>query len=115
MPYKVYGLCVHKLNADGSKGERVKCHPTAQAAAAHVKALYANVKDSERGLWPTLLEAVSTNKKMDAVRRAFTEKFNPQSSNVISTDYCYIKEFFLDDGYLIAEKGADLYRVDSVV
>ena len=112
MPYKVFGLCVHKLNADGSKGERVKCHPTPQAAADHVKALYANVKDSERGLWPTLLEAVSTNQKMDAVRRAFTEKFNPQSSNVISTDYCYIKEFFLDDGYLIAEKGADLYRVD---
>jgi len=112
MPYKVFGLCVHKLNADGSKGERVKCHKTPAEAAEHVKALYANVKDSERGLWPTLLEAVSTNQKMDAVRRAFTEKFNPQSGNAIQADYCYIKEFFLDDGYLIAEKGADLYRVD---
>src|SRR3990167_5256919 len=48
MPYKVYGLCVHQLNADGSKGKQVKCHKTPAEAADHVKALYANVKDSER-------------------------------------------------------------------
>ena len=52
MPYKVKQEngqhCVHKLNADGSMGEMVKCHADAASAAAHVKALYANVKDSEQ-------------------------------------------------------------------
>lgn len=42
MPWKVYGKCVHKVNADGEKGERVKCHPTPAAAKRHMRALYAN-------------------------------------------------------------------------
>ena len=47
MHWKVVGKCVHKLNADGSVGEKVKCHDTPAEAAAHMKALYANVKESE--------------------------------------------------------------------
>jgi len=47
MPWKVYGKCVHKLNDDGSKGEVVKCHDSPAEAAAHVKALYANVKEED--------------------------------------------------------------------
>lgn len=47
MPYKVVGNCVHKLNADGSVGEVVPggCHDTPAQAAAHARALYANVED----------------------------------------------------------------------
>lgn len=45
MPWKAFGLCVHKLNDDGSKGELVKCHESKPKASAHVRALYANVDD----------------------------------------------------------------------
>ena len=47
MPYVIEqdkdnkSFCVHKENADGSAGEKVKCHPTEAEARAHMKALYA--------------------------------------------------------------------------
>ena len=47
MPYMLDGNCVHKKNADGSQGERVKCHSSRQKAEAHLKALYANVPDAK--------------------------------------------------------------------
>jgi hypothetical protein len=34
--------CVHKENADGSAGAKVKCHPSEAEAKDHMKALYAN-------------------------------------------------------------------------
>ena len=46
MPYKIFGNCVHKTNADGSKGELVKCHDDKDKALAHMRALWANVRDS---------------------------------------------------------------------
>ena len=46
MPYKVFGKCVHKLKADGSKGEQVKCHEDAASAQKHAKALNANVEEA---------------------------------------------------------------------
>lgn len=46
MPYKVFDNCVHKTNADGSKGELVKCHDDKEKALAHMRALWANVHDS---------------------------------------------------------------------
>jgi hypothetical protein len=49
MPWKVFQdngrWCVHKLNADDSKGERVKCFDSESAANDQVKALYANVNE----------------------------------------------------------------------
>lgn len=46
MPYKVYKtgdrFCVHKENADGSKGKRMGCHDSAGKARAQQKALYAS-------------------------------------------------------------------------
>ena len=45
MPWQVYGKCVHKKNPDGSRGELVKCHETSAKAAAHARALYANVEE----------------------------------------------------------------------
>jgi hypothetical protein len=47
MPYVIVGKCVHKKNEDGSTGETVKCHESEEKAKAHMRALYANVKDSE--------------------------------------------------------------------
>jgi hypothetical protein len=46
MPYKIFGNCVHKVNADGSKGEVVKCHDNKEQALDHMRALWANVHDS---------------------------------------------------------------------
>ena len=49
MPWKVFvdgnKHCVHKLNEDGSKGERVACHPNPKAAERHMRALYANTDE----------------------------------------------------------------------
>lgn len=49
MPWKVFKdgekFCVHKLNADDSKGESVKCFDSEAAANDQLKALYANVKE----------------------------------------------------------------------
>ena len=55
MPYKVFKdgdqFCVHKLNADDSKGEQVKggCHPTRAEAMQHKEALYVHVEDAKGG------------------------------------------------------------------
>jgi len=54
MPWKVFEeegkFCVYKLNADDSKGDLVKCHDTEEEAAAHARALYANVEDAGKSL-----------------------------------------------------------------
>src|ERR1051326_2338046 len=49
MPYVLVGNCVHKQNADGSAGETVPggCHDSESEAKAHMRALYANVKNSD--------------------------------------------------------------------
>lgn len=49
MPYVLVGNCVHKQNADGKAGDVVPggCHKSEEEAKAHMRALYANVKNSE--------------------------------------------------------------------
>ena len=51
MPWKVYTdgsqFCVHKLNEDGSKGEKVACHATKDKAEAQMRALYRSVSMNE--------------------------------------------------------------------
>ena len=51
MPWKIQKngdqYCVHKENADGTVGERVKCHDSEDKAKAHMRALYANVEDAK--------------------------------------------------------------------
>lgn len=51
MPWKVFPengrYCVHKLNADDSKGEEVGCHDSEGEAMAQIKALYANTNVKE--------------------------------------------------------------------
>lgn len=62
MPWKVFKTtdggetkwCVHKLMADDSKGERVKCFDSEAAANNQLKALYANVKET-RGMFQDVL------------------------------------------------------------
>lgn len=53
MPWKVYAdgnqFCVHKQNADGSKGEKVACHPSKEKADAQLRALYANYHEADEG------------------------------------------------------------------
>lgn len=47
MPYRLKGNCVHKVNADDSLGEMVKCHDSEEDAKAHLAALNINVQESE--------------------------------------------------------------------
>lgn len=51
MPWKVYRegdkFCVHKLNADDSRGRKMGCHDSMSEARAQARALYANAKEIE--------------------------------------------------------------------
>lgn len=47
MPYIREGRCVYHRQADGSRGELIKCHETAEQAQRHLAALYANVEDAK--------------------------------------------------------------------
>lgn len=46
MPWIIKNNCVYKKNNDGSLGELLGCHETKEMAQKHLRALYANVKDS---------------------------------------------------------------------
>jgi len=48
MPYFLKGDCVYKGTKE-EPGELVKCHDDHEAAVAHMKALYANVEEEEKG------------------------------------------------------------------
>lgn len=52
MPYKIFKegdeYCVHKENADGSKGDRIGCHSTREKALSQQRAILAN-ESKERG------------------------------------------------------------------
>jgi len=54
MPYMIHeengSHCVHKQNADGSLGEKLKCYPNREAALAYMRALYANVPDAAKNV-----------------------------------------------------------------
>lgn len=58
MPWKVFRengrYCVHKLNDDDSKGEKVKCFDSESEANDQMKALYANVKEF-RGMFQDVM------------------------------------------------------------
>lgn len=77
MPWKVFTdgsqHCVHKLNADGSKGERVKCFMSEKEATDHMKALYANTKEGM-----TMMKQIggSIDDFLSRVRSAFESQFN---------------------------------------
>lgn len=47
MPYMREGNCVYHKNEDGSPGEVVKCHASAEEAQQHLEALYANVEEAK--------------------------------------------------------------------
>ncbi len=55
MPWKVYlengKHCVHKINADGSKGGLVHCHDSEEQAAAQARALYASEARQSKATW----------------------------------------------------------------
>src|SRR5512147_888582 len=69
MPYKTFGNCVHKLNADGSKGKLIKCHENHEKALAHMRALYANVPDAREK------EIMATSKQREK-RRARRQRLS---------------------------------------
>ena len=54
MPYRLdnseNGKCVHKKNADGSLGEKIKCHESHAKALAHLRALEINVEEAAKWL-----------------------------------------------------------------
>lgn len=110
--------CVHKENADGSAGEKVKCHPTEEAAKQHMKALYANAtgKEKMQAAFSSLLSTIknalhlsdeSLDEKVQAVRDGFYQTFDRIYSEPMPG--CYVKEVY--DGYVIVEEGEKLYKV----
>ena len=54
MPWKIIEedgeYCVHKEDAEGNAGEKVKCHPTRDEAEAHMAAMYANMPEGEKSV-----------------------------------------------------------------
>ncbi len=56
MPYRIIHdkennrYCVHKENADGTPGAKIKCHATEQETKDHMAALYANVGDAMKAV-----------------------------------------------------------------
>lgn len=52
MPYLIQQdgdqYCVHLENADGTAGEKVKCHPSETEAKEHMRALYANMEEAAK-------------------------------------------------------------------
>jgi len=109
--------CVHKENADGSAGEKVKCHGTEEDAKGHMKALYANRPAKEKmqaafsAMWSTITNALhlsdeSLDKKVMAVRDSFYQTFDRIYAEPMPG--CYVKEVY--DGYVIVEEGEKLYK-----
>lgn len=74
MPYKLSenGLCIHKLNGDGTLGDVVKCHKTHQDAIAHMRALYMNVGD--------------------AAMKEFTFKATAEDNNLPDSAFLYVED-----------------------
>lgn len=70
MPWKVFQegarFCVHKLNDDDSKGEKVKCFDSEDAANDQLKTLYANVKEF-RGAFTEVMSVTSLQGKFPTV------------------------------------------------
>lgn len=111
--------CVHKENADGSAGEKVKCHPTEQEAKDHLKALYANTtKEKAYASFSSLLEVIkkalhladdSLDQKIQKVREGFHETFDRVYAE--PAPGCWVREVF--DGYVIVEDGeTKLFKVN---
>lgn len=87
MPWQVYKdgnqWCVHKLTADGERGERVPggCHPSESEAERHQRALEANVEEmieiqaigEFRGNFPDV--PVATGVNLDELRNADNDPF----------------------------------------
>jgi hypothetical protein len=97
--------CVHKENADGSAGKKVKCHGSEADAKDHLKALYANApaKEKMQAAFSSLLSTIkhalhltdgSLDEKIQAVRSSFYETFDRVYAE--PAPGCYVKEVFED-------------------
>jgi len=76
-------FCVYTENADGSTGEKVKCHPSESEARDHMRALYANMEEAAKaflqiasvkavGDWELDVLAIPFN-RMDSDRQWFDD------------------------------------------
>jgi len=92
MPYMKEGLCVYKKNADGSRGEEVKCHETEEQAQAHFEALMANVPDAHAKEMDNSLDD-----QLAVVRRAFEDQFYPlHNTAVVNGESLWVNDVFPD-------------------
>lgn len=70
MPWKSFPEndkhCVHKLNPDGSMGERVACHNTPAEATAQIRALYASERNMSASTY--LLDEFATSRPGEPFR-----------------------------------------------
>jgi hypothetical protein len=108
MPWKIYEesgeFCVHKKNADGSKGEKKQCYASKKEAEDYMRALYTN---AEANMSVHLsLEAPSLSERLTTITRAF-HSLNDPNPNPYD---CYIKEVY-DDYLLVADPADTIYKV----
>lgn len=118
MPWKVFRdgnrYCVHKLNTDDSKGERVKCFDSERAANDQVKALYANDPDFSAPIAEKSGKNVeeydnSLNDFIDRVRSAFSRQYRP----ALDGEYAWAADVFPD--HVVVRIGDKYYRVSMEV
>jgi hypothetical protein len=72
MPWKLFGNCVHKENAEGGKGDLVPggCHKTHAEAVAHMRALYASEAKDITDATLNLLKEIASDSEENKPERA---------------------------------------------
>ena len=105
MPYKLSenGLCVHKLNEDGTLGEKLKCYRTHKDALAYLQALEANVEDAHKSVDESL------NAAYEEVATAFNETLGYNASTPYNANAGYMCDAKAD--YVVAEFGNTYYKI----
>jgi len=113
MPWKVFEtgtddkkFCIHKLNDDGSMGEKVACHATIETAKEQMQALYANMPEGEKRA-----KAMSLTEQVRDIEAAWNQQHPMQPKPMIEAGW--ITEVFED--YAIAYVDGKYYRVPFTV
>lgn len=114
MPWKLVKdgdqTCVHKENADGTAGEKLKCYDNEADAKAYMRALYAHMPEAEKSI--NLQDR--QNKIQSAVRDILDPLF-PHENQVpqsVSDSKIWIRDIF--DDYVVFVADNKTYRIDYV-
>jgi hypothetical protein len=107
VPYKIYPsgdqFCVHKVNADGSMGEKVACHASQGEADAQLKALYANEPDAKEAAPATPPEemkpAEDEKKPVESLRTMVFAETVPLRESVVDKAHKTVEVTLIKPGW----------------